>query len=301
MGGAGEFEFKLAWIPNAEYAGFFQAQQEGDYESTDIEPTFISGGPNSATIPLITGKRALGGIEAIPENAVNAINAGDKIKIVGSLFQRSPECWVSLADSPVKEPKDIEGKRLGITLAGRNTAIVFMESNNVDVSKVELVPIQFDPAPLISNEVDALWGLATNQPVTLELAGHSTHVMPLGEYGFNRMQNVIMVHEDTLSDEESAETMRTFLKSSEEGWAAALGDPGLGAQTTVDMYGQDLGLVLEEQTAVLEAMVPYMTRETDTDKSAFWMSDALIQETIDSLGSIGIQADPTMFTNELLS
>ena len=37
-----------------------------------------------------------------------------------------------------------------------------------------------------------------------------------------------------------------------------------------------------------------------TDKGLFWMTDDLIQETITSLGSIGIKCDKSMFTNELL-
>ena len=60
-------------------------------------------------------------------------------------------------------PKEIEGKRLGITLAGKNTALVFMRMNDVDTSKVTLVPIQYDPAPLAAGEIDALWGFAPLQ------------------------------------------------------------------------------------------------------------------------------------------
>ncbi|MGO4679433.1 ABC transporter substrate-binding protein [Microbacterium sp. 2MCAF23] len=299
--GAASFEFKLAWIPSAEYAGFFVAQHDGLFAKAGVAPKILPGGPNSASIPLVTSKRSLVAVEAIPENVANAVKSGSPIKIVGAVFQKSPECWVSLAENPVAQPKDIEGKRLGITLAGRNTAIVFMERNGVDTSKVTLVPIQFDPAPLVNNEIDALWGLASNQPVTLELAGHPTHVMALADYGFNRMQNVLMVHEDTLKDKTKADTVRRFLAASQKGWASAIADPEKGAAVTVDAYGKDLGLKLSDQTAVLKAMIPYMARTTDKDKPAFWMSDALVQESITSLASIGITADAAIFTNELLS
>ena len=128
---AAAFAVKLAWIPNVEYSGYYLAQAKGLYSTAGIAPELIPGGPNSAVIPLVASGKALVGLEAVPENVVNAINAGSKLKVVAAQFQKSPECWVSLAVAPVKSPKDIEGKRLGITLAGKNTALVFMKMNGV--------------------------------------------------------------------------------------------------------------------------------------------------------------------------
>ncbi|WP_158296658.1 ABC transporter substrate-binding protein [Nocardioides albidus] len=299
-GGSNAFDVKLPWIANTEYAGLFVAEHDKLYADAGLRPNFIPGGPNSAVIPLVASRKALVGIEAIPENVANAIHSGSKIKMVGALLQRSPECWVSLSSAPITQPKDIEGKRLGITLAGKNTALVFMKQNGVDTSKVELVPIQFDPAPLVAGEIDALWGLASNQPVSLEQQGHPATVMPLADYGFNRMQNVIMVTEETLADDKAADRVRTFLEVSQDGWAKALADPAKAAQVTVDKYGKDTGLKVEDQTKSLEAMKPFIERPAGDTHPQFWMTDELIAQTIESLGFIDIKADPSMFTNELL-
>ncbi|WP_166347437.1 ABC transporter substrate-binding protein [Phytoactinopolyspora limicola] len=299
-GGDERLDIKLAWIPNVEYAGFFVAADHGLYTESGVEPNFLPGGPNSSVIPLISSNQALIGIEAIPENVANAIGSGSNLKIVGAMFQRSPECWVSLASDPILEPTDIEGKRLGITLAGKNTALVFMRENGVDPAKVELVPIQFDPAPLVAGEIDALWGLASNQPVSLQLRGHETAVMPLADFGFNRMQNVLFVTEETLADEAKSGTVRSFLKASQEGWQAALRDPAGAARITVEEYGADLGLDVDEQTMSLEAVRPFIERDAGDDHPQFWMSDELIQETITSLDFIGVRADESMFSNEVL-
>lgn len=297
----GEFAVKLPWIPNVEYAGLFVAADQGLYSKAGVAPKLLPGGPNSAVIPLVASNKALVGIEAIPENVVNAVRSGSKVKIVGAMFQRSPECWVSLASNPVRKPKDIEGKRLGFTLAGKNTALVFMRENGVDASRVELVPIQFDPAPLVAGEIDALWGLASNQPVSLELRGHDTEVMALADFGFNRMQNVIFVTEQTLADDAQAENVRKFLQASQDGWTAALADPQSAATITVDKYGKDLGLKVDEQVKSMEAIKPYVERGSDDGRPLFFMSDELIEQTISSLRFIDIEADASMFTNELLA
>lgn len=300
-GSKGAVSVKLGWIANVEYSGIFVGVADGAYGKQGLTVAVVPGGPNSAVVPLVTTNKVQVGIEAIPENVATAVNNGAKLKIVGAGLQKSPECWVSLADNPIRVPKDIEGKKLGITLAGKNTALVFMRRNGVDVSKVTLVPIQFDPAPLAAHEVDAIWGFASNQPVALELRGMKTHVMPLGDFGFNRMQNVYFVTEETLSDPERREAAKKFMTGSREGWAAALKDHQHAAQVTMDKYGKDLGLKLDEQVKELDAIAPYIENATTSEKGLFYMSDELIEETITSLGSIGIKVEKSMFTNELLS
>ncbi|WP_433260721.1 ABC transporter substrate-binding protein [Actinosynnema sp. CS-041913] len=296
----GRVSVKLGWIPNVEYSGIFVGVADGFYAKQGLEVEVVPGGPNSAVTPLVTTNRVDVGIEAIPENVATAVTGGAKLKIVGAGLQKSPECWISLADNPVRTPKDIEGRKLGITLAGKNTALVFMKKNGVDPDKVSLVPIQFDPAPLAAREVDALWGFASNQPVALGLRGIETHVMPMADYGFNRMQGVFFVTQATLDDPTARENARKFLAGSRQGWDAALRSHQRAAEVTVQKYGQDLGLKLDEQVKTLTAMAPYVSGAEAASKGLLWMPDALIEETIASLASIGITADRSLFTNELL-
>ncbi|TCO55801.1 ABC transporter substrate-binding protein [Actinocrispum wychmicini] len=296
----GRVSVKLGWIPNVEYSGIFLGVQNGFYARQGLEVEVVPGGPNSAVVPLVTTNRVSVGIEAIPENVVTAVNGGAKLKIVGAGLVRSPECWVSRAERAVRTPQDIEGKKLGVTLSGKNTALVFMRKNGVDVGKVTLVPIQFDPAPLAAGEVDAIWGFASNQPVSLGLRGIQTHVMPLADHGFNRMQSVFFVSQATLDDPTGRENTRKFLAGSKQGWDAAVKDHQHAAQVTIERYGKDLGLKLDEQIQVMSAMAPYVTGPDTGSKGLLWMSDTLIGETIESLGSIGITADRSLFTNELL-
>ncbi|WP_157430990.1 ABC transporter substrate-binding protein [Actinomadura macra] len=296
----GRFSVKLGWIPNSEYSGIFLGTEDGYYAKQGLTVDVLPGGPNSAVVPLVTTSRVNVGIEAIPENVATAVARGAKLKIVGAGLQKSPECWVSLASNPVKNPKEIEGKKLGITLAGKNTALVFMKRNGVDVSKVKLVPIQFDPAPLAAREVDAIWGFASNQPVSLALRGIKTHVMPLADFGFNRMQNVFFVSQKTLDDSAARESARKFMTASRQGWEAALRDHKHAADVIIKNYGAKLGLKRDEEIKTLAAFAPYVTGPGTASKGLFWMSDALIEQTITGLSSIGIKADKSLFTNELL-
>ncbi|WP_347346351.1 ABC transporter substrate-binding protein [Microbacterium sp.] len=297
-GGLASFTTKLGWIPDVAYSGLFIAKSDGLFEKAGLDVTIEPGGPNSPVVPLVTTGRLDVGIESIPENVAAAVNDGAALRIVGAALRKSPECWISRADDPIREPKDIEGKKLGSTLSGQNLMIEFMKQNGVDVSKVTLVPTQFDPAPLAVGEVDVLLGFASNQPVVLANQGIETYVMPTADFGLNRMQQVFFVSQETLDDEEKRERARQFLLAARAGTEKMLADHEAAAQLTVDLYGKDLGLKVEDQLASLDALAPFVAGDDTSD--LFLMSDELIAQTLGSLELIGVKADASLFTNELL-
>ena len=166
---AAVFGVKLAWIPNVEYCGYYLALSEGHLQSrrhrarADGRRSELPGGaarglwqgpgrPRGRAGER--GQRHEFGLEA--ENRRGAV-------------PEEPGMLGVARGCAGETPKEIEGKRLGITLAGKNTALVFMRMNDVDTSKVTLVPIQYDPAPLAAGEIDAVVGLCRprTQPVSL--------------------------------------------------------------------------------------------------------------------------------------
>nr|MBS1901796.1 ABC transporter substrate-binding protein [Actinomycetota bacterium] len=300
-GGSGSltpFTTKLGWIPDVAYAGLFIAKDEDLFTKAGLDVTIQPGGPNSPVVPLVTTGKLHVGIESIPENVASAIKNGVKLRIVGAGLRKSPECWISRADNPIKTPKDIEGKKLGSTLSGQNLMIEFMKRNGVDTSTVTFVPTQFDPAPLAAGEVDALLGFVSNQPVALKNKGIDTYVMPTADFGLNRMQQVFFVTQATLDDKEKRARAKAFLLAAREGTQKMLDDHKAAAELTVRLYGKEVGLNVKDQTANLDALAPFVAG--DETSELFLMSDKLIEQTIDSLSLIGVKADKSLFTNELL-
>ncbi|MGO4453559.1 ABC transporter substrate-binding protein [Arthrobacter sp. RAF14] len=297
-GGLSPFTTKLGWIPDVAYSGLFIAKDAGFFSKAGLDVTIQPGGPNSPVVPLVaTGKLDVG-LESIPENVASAIKNGVKLRIVGAGLRKSPECWISRADKPIKTPKDIEGKKLGSTLSGQNLMIEFMKRNGVDPSKVTFVPTQFDPAPLAVGEVDALLGFASNQPVALKNNGIDTYVMPTADFGLNRMQQVFFVTQETLDDKDKRARAKAFLQAAREGTTKMLADHKAAAELTVKLYGKEVGLNVKDQTANLDALAPFVGGGDSSE--LFLMSDKLIEQTIESLALIGVKADKSLFTNELL-
>ena len=83
----------------------------------------------------------------------------------------------------------------------------FFLKAGVDASQVTIVPVQFDPAPLVAGEVDAFASFQTNQPIALAAEGIETVTWLLADYGYNLYADAFFVTEDTLADPEARDTV----------------------------------------------------------------------------------------------
>src|SRR5699024_1662931 len=136
---------------------------------------------------------------------------------IGAMYQSSPSCILSLKKNPVREPKDLEGKRFGISQSDARVYDAFFKLAEVDGSKVENVPNGADPASLASGDVDAMSAVLPNQPVALEIKGVETHSLKLADYGYNRWSGLLSVKKTTLEDDARRADVVAMLKGTIEG------------------------------------------------------------------------------------
>ena len=91
-----------------------------------------------------------------------------------------------------------------------------------------------------------------------------------------------------------------FLRATRRGWEDAIADPAAAAQIVVDEYGAELDLDLDNQTATLEAFVPLIQTDEIAEQGLFWMTDEGIAANVETMQSVDIEVDESLFTNELL-
>jgi ABC-type nitrate/sulfonate/bicarbonate transport system substrate-binding protein len=294
-----EFNVQLGWIANVENAGEFVAASKGFYTDDGINPTLTPGGPGAILEPTVVSGAALVGLSSADTIALaNAEGAG--LKIVGVTLQQNPSAVMSLASNPVPDAQSLEGKRLGLQQTADAIYEAFFLKAGVDASQVTIVPVQFDPAPLVAGEVDAFASFQTNQPIALAAQGIETVSWLLADYGYNLYADAFFVTEDTLADEAARDMVVRFLRATRLGWEDALADPAAAAQIVVDEYGAELDLDLEGQTATLEAFVPLIQTDEIAEQGLFWMTDEGIAANVETMQSVDIEVDESLFTNELL-
>ena len=282
----GDINFQLSWVKNVEFAGSYIADTKGLYKKEGFSKvTLLSGGPNVQQDAVVQSGKAFACISA-PDITSSAILQGASLITVGAQYQKNPFCVMSLKKSPIKTPDDMIGKKIGVQATNEAVWNAFLKANDIDPSKIDKVPVQFDPSPLAQGQVDGWFSFFTNEPNTLKLQGVPNTYFLLADYNYPLVSETYVVKTDTLDSDR--DKLKAFLRAEIQGWQANLKNPVLGATLAAKKYGKDQKLTVKEQT--LESKdenTVILTSETATN-GLFTITDELVQENIDTLGIAGI-------------
>lgn len=280
-------DFQLGWIANVENMGEFMADSKGYYADEGIAIKLVPGGPSVSVEPLVVSHKALLGLSG-SDVVARARLQGANLKIVAATYQKNPSAVMSLADKPIRTPHELIDKRLGIQQSGVPVYDAFFKVNGIDPRSITYVPVQFDPAPLVSGEVDAFASFQTNQPIQLALQGIKTVTFLLADYHFNLWQDVIEVSEDTLNDKAQRALAVKAIRATVRGWEAAVANPDEAARLVVNDYGKNLKLGLKAQTLTARAEVPLVETAETRKNGLLTMSAEGISRNIDTMRLEGI-------------
>ena len=282
----GELNLQLSWIKNEEFSGEFLADDKGYYEEAGFTKVNMTAGPSTGTAELLSGTVDVALSDAISVGSVIA-ESDAPLSIIGATYQKNPFTILSLADGGnILTPEDMIGKKIGVQDSNRAVFDAFLAANDIDTSEVDIVPVQYDPAPLTTGEVDGLIAFVTSQSVAIELQGIEVTDLLFADNGLPFVGHVITATDDTIASDRDA--LKAFLTAEIRGWSDAVADPGAGAQLAVDEYGTDLGLDLESSTASATAQAELLVVSDETvENGLFTISDDLQEQTLASLATSG--------------
>jgi ABC-type nitrate/sulfonate/bicarbonate transport system substrate-binding protein len=284
----GQLDYRLSWIKNVEFGGAYLADDRGYYLAEGFSAVnLIAGGPSAQPSEVdVSSGAALVGISA-PDVTASAILAGSDLKVIGAQYQKNPFCIMSLASNPITTPEEMYGKKFGLQSANQVVWDAFVAASGIDDSKIEKFPAQFDPAPLVNGEADCWMSFVTNEPNLLKIEGIETVNFLLADFGYPLVSESLVVKTETITNER--EKIKAFLKAEIKGWRDSLVDPAAAAQLTVDKYGADLGLTVEEQTLESAAQNDLILTEDTKVNGIFTLTDELLKEQIETLAKANIE------------
>jgi len=221
----GTLDYQFSWIKNVEFAGQYIADQKGYYTDEGFSSVnFMAGGPTVQQDAVVASGKALLGIGA-PDITGPAILKGAPLKIIAVLFQKNPFCVMSLASNPIKTPEEMYGKSFGLQAVNEPVWKSFVKANNLDESKIDIVPVQFDPQPLVAGEVDSWFSFVTNEPNLLKVQGVDTVNFLLADFNYPLPSQTYMATEENI--EKNREALKAVLKADIMGWHDSIKDPVL--------------------------------------------------------------------------
>jgi len=295
----GTVALQLGWVKNVSYAGSYIAASNGYYRKHGVDVNILSGGPTVAGIPVLVSNKAIIAISD-PTTTSQAYAQGADIAIVAAGYQINPACIMSLAKTPIKTPKDLIGKKIGIASSDQAEWQAFLKINNISPSSVDTLPAGFDPSPVASGEWDGYLAFANNEPPQFEAEGLKTELLLFQDYGMPSVSDVYVVTGETLKNKAARAKAAAFLAGEIQGWTKAVADPVLGTKLTIDKYGKGLGLTYKGELLSAEATNAISVSPATKEHGLLYLSPAAIVDTARTLAKTGVHAPRALFDTSLL-
>ena len=235
MGGCGkkeqpleEVSYRLKWLFNISVVGDLWADAHGNFERNGLKVTVKPGGPEKDAIKELEIGHAQFGV-ASADQVIRAVSKGSPIVVLAQLFQVNPLHWIYRPDkTPLKTPRDLKGKIIGITYGGNDETIMraLLAKYGIREDEVKLFSVRYDYTPFYQGKVD-LWPLYRNAqaPIIgekLRKAGEKFDLMSPSRLGIQFVANSVVTTQKML--EERPETVKRFKKALLQAWREAL-DP----------------------------------------------------------------------------
>ena len=134
--------YTLSWLPTGQYAYLYAARQLGYFKKRGIDLDISRGyGSMAATQAVSTGKFQMGGAQT-GANLLSMMKGLD-LRIIGTQGYDATLGVLVLEKGPIKSPKDLEGKKIGVSAAGGDTPFLpaYCRLAGVDFDKVTIVQL----------------------------------------------------------------------------------------------------------------------------------------------------------------
>ena len=253
-GALDEVRLQLQWAPQAQFAGYFAAVEQGYFEAAGLKVTLLDGGPD--VIPQAVGSAADGPeftISWVPKvlEAREGTPASDLVNIA-QIFQRSGTLSVSWKESNITQPADFKGKKVGAWGFGNEFEVTAAATKaglaeGTDYTKVVQ---DFNMALLLSKEIDVAEAMIYNEyaqvleaknPETGELNKPTDfNVINYNDVGTAMLQDALFARADWLAQDGNEDIATRFLTASFQGWIYCRANPADCVQYTVNA-GSTLG------------------------------------------------------------
>ena len=181
--------------------------------------TIGEGTGSGTTAKLVgTGEDDLGLVDSA--SVASAVAQDIPIKIVCPVYAVNGFAAITLADSGIAVPKDLEDKKVGITTgdAPSNLFAALEAANEIDDSKISYVTMDSNAkvTSLINGDVDAILGGADDQAITLQNMGKEVNVIRYSDNGAATVGLSIVASDSMI--EENGETVEKFISASMKAW-----------------------------------------------------------------------------------
>jgi NitT/TauT family transport system substrate-binding protein len=210
------------WVPTAQFAGYYMADEMGIYEKYGIKANIIPFEPFVTSTDLIKE----GKVDFAPLWLVNAIElraSGADIVNIAQPSTRSSLMLITKKKSGINMLEDMNGKKAGIWSGFELQPKALFRKYNLDV---KIIPIGSTNNLFLMDGVDitiANWFDEYHSILNSGLSPDEINTFFFADYGLNFLEDGIYCLSSRLKND--PELCTDFVKATFEGWIAAFNNP----------------------------------------------------------------------------
>ena len=253
---------QLQWKHQFQFAGYYVAKEKGFYKDSgfDVDIKEFEFGMNVPNV--IASKKSTYGVGR-PTLMISKAN-GDNIVLLASIFQSSPNIWLTIKDRGISTLKDFKNKKVMVTGDAKEDAtimsMVFSEGMHLDDLKV--LEHSFNIDDLINGKTDLMSSYISNEPFLLKERGLESVIFNPKDYGFDFYNDILFTTEDEITKNE--DEVRKFTEASIKGWEYAFNN----IEETVD-------LILKKYNTQNRSKEALIYEANELKKLAYYKTDKL--------------------------
>jgi NitT/TauT family transport system substrate-binding protein len=272
---------QLGWLLSGNQIGEVCAKAMGYYDAEGIELKFQAGGPSIDGVAVVAaGRFEVGQVSSSP-SLMLAASQDIPIVCFATGAQEHPYTFFSLKKNPVREPKDLVGKKVGIQATGVILLRALLAKNSIAEKDVTIVTIGADMAPLLTGQVDVVTGWLTNT-TALKVLGPDRVDMRLWDTGVKLYALPYYATATTLKTK--GDVLAKFLNATGKGWAYAHANRDKAVEFLVKEFPN---LVAADEREALDVMLKYAFSSKTAAEGWGTMDPAVWQDQIDLYAKLG--------------
>lgn len=224
---------QLGWLAGNNQVGEVAAKYLGYFEEEKLNLAIQPGGPSIDGVAIVaSGRHEIGQVSSSPSLM---LAASQKIPVMcfATGLQQHPYAYFSLPKKPVRAPRDLIGKKVGIQATAKVLLNALMKKHNIAEKDVEIVIIGSEMTPILTGQTDVVSGWITNT-TALKPLGPERIDLRLWDAGVRLYALPYYATKDTI--EKKADMLASYTRAASRGWEYALKNPEKAVDFLIKEY-----------------------------------------------------------------
>ena len=213
----------LDFVPTGEYVPHYTALEKGWYKDEGLDVKIVRGQGSADTVKRIAAGQGETGIADISTVIAGRANTDVKVKAIALWYRRPPHGIFVRADSPIKTPRELEGKKLAISPGNSHQVLwpVFEKLSGLKPGSVTWVTMDAASMPpaLINKVTDAVPFFVVHEARIRKIAKQQNADVRVltawADLGFDLSSTSLIAREESIAKD--ADGLKAFLRATLKG------------------------------------------------------------------------------------